>query len=155
MKRHELTDEQWILVEGELPLSSARTGRPPRDRRVILNGIFWILHTGAPWRDLPERFGPWQSVYHHFSKWRRDGVFARIVDALQIKLDKQGYIDFELWCVDGTNVRAARAAGGADKKVSRDIPTNPRIMHWAAAEAGLDRSSMWLLTARELPSRSK
>ena len=59
MKRHELTDEQWALVEPHLPVSNARTGRPASDRRTLLNAIFWILVTGAPWRDLPERFGPW------------------------------------------------------------------------------------------------
>ncbi len=155
MKRHELTDEQWALVEPHLPLSDARTGRPPAHRRVVLNGIFWILHTGAPWRDLPERFGPWQTIYHHFAKWRREGVIARIVEALQIKLDERGLIDWDLWCIDGASVRAARAAGGADKKVSRGTATNPSTTRWAAAEAGLDRSSIWLLTATALGSRSK
>ncbi len=93
MKRHELTDEQWALVEPHVPRSGARTGRPPSDPRRMLNGIFWVLHTGAPWRDLPERFGPWQTVYDHFRKWRKAGVFARIVEALQLKLDKDGLID--------------------------------------------------------------
>jgi transposase len=155
MKRHELTDEQWLLVDPLIPRSTAKTGRPPSDRRENLNGIFWILNTGAPWRDLPERFGPWQTVYDHFSKWRRNGVFAAIVEALQIKLDDEGLIDWDLWCVDGANVRASRAAAGADKKVSRCTPTSQKTTLWAAAEAGLDRSSMWLLTARELRSRSK
>jgi len=150
MKRHELTDEQWALVDPHVPLSTARTGRPPRDRRTLLNGILWILRTGAPWRDLPERFGPWQTVYDHFRKWRKSGVFARIIDALQIKLDQQGLIDWELWCVDGANVRAARAAAGADKKVSRGTPTNRKTTLWAAAEAGSEPSSIWLLTAKEL-----
>ena len=150
MKRHELTDEQWALVEPLVPLSTARTGRPSRDRRTLLNGLFWILHTGAPWRDLPERFGPWQTVYHHFAKWRREGVFAEIIEALQITLDDRGLIDWDLWCIDGANVRAARAAGGAGKKVSAGTQTNPPTTLWAAAEAGLDRNSTWLLTAREL-----
>jgi len=157
MKRHELTDEQWALVEPHLPRSKARTGRPPSDRRTLLNGIFWILSTGAPWRDLPERFGPWQTVYDHFRRWRKSGVFAAIVEALQVKLDNKGHIDWELWCVDGAIVRAARAAGGADKKVSPDTGTNLRTTRWAAAEAGLARNSTWLLTARELrwPLRSQ
>jgi transposase len=150
MKRHELTDEQWALVEPHLPVSNARTGRPASDRRTLLNAIFWILCTGAPWRDLPERFGPWQTAYDHFRKWRKSGVFARIIEALQIKLDQQGLIDWDLWCVDGSNVRAARAAAGADKKVSSDIPTNRPTTLWAAAEAGLEPNSIWLLTAREL-----
>lgn len=150
MKRHELTDEQWELVTPLIPHKVARTGRPPKDPRLMLNGIFWILGTGAPWRDLPERFGPWQTVYDHFSRWRREGVFARVIEALQVKLDERGLIDWELWCVDGANVRAARAAGGADKKVSRGTPTNRRTTRWAAREAGLDRSSTWSLTVREL-----
>ena len=112
MKRHELTDEQWALVESLIPRSKAKTGRKPKDRRLMVNGIFWILGTGAPWRDLPERYGPWQTVYDHFAKWRTAGVFARIIEALQIKLDEKGLIDWELWCVDGASVRAARAGRG-------------------------------------------
>jgi transposase len=154
-KRHALTDEQWQAVDPLMPRSAARTGRPPKDPRLMLDGIFWNLCTGAPWRDLPERFGPWQTVYDHFSKWRRSGVFATIVEALQIKLDKEGLIDWDLWCVDGANVRAARAAAGADKKVSSGTRTNRPTTLWAAAEAGLDPSSTWLLTARELRSPSR
>lgn len=155
MRRHELTDEQWALVESHIPRSTARTGRPPSDPRLMLNGIFWILHTGAPWRDLPERFGPWQTVYDHFRKWRKAGVFARIVEALQVKLDKHGLIDWDLWCVDGAHVRASRAAAGADKKVSGGTRTNRPTTRWAAAAAGLDRSSTWSLTVRALRSRSR
>jgi len=155
MKRHELTDEQWNLIEPLIPQRKARTGRPPNDRRQMLNGIVWVLCTGAPWRDLPERFGPWQTVYDHFLKWRKSGVFAAIIDALQVKLDDQGLIDWELWCVDGASVRAARAAAGADKKVSPATPTSRPTTRWAAAEAGLDRSSTWLLTARALRWPSK
>jgi len=155
MHRHELTDEQWSVVEPLIPRSKARTGRPPSDRRLMLNGLFWILATGAPWRDLPERFGPWQTVYDHFRKWRKSGLFATVIDALQIKLDNRGLIDWELWCVDGAIVRAARAAAGADKKVSPGTRMNRPTTRWAAAEAGLGRSSTWLLTARALRSPSK
>ena len=154
-KRHELTDEQWELVEPHIRLAKARTGRPPSEPRLMLNGIFWILGTGAPWRDLPERFGPWQTVYDYYSRWRRNGVYDRIIEALQVKLDDRGLIDWELWCVDGASVRAARAAGGADKKVWCGTPTSRRTTHWAAAEAGLAPSSTWLLTARALRLRSK
>jgi transposase len=152
MKRHELTDEHWALISPLIPARKARTGRPPKNPRLMLDGIFWILGTGAPWRDLPERFGSCKTVHRYFSNWRRDGVFARIVEALQIKLDRKGLIDWELWCVDGGNVRAARAAAGADKKVSSGTRTSPKTTRWAAAEAGLDRSSMWLLTARAIRS---
>ena len=155
MRRHELTDEQWAAVEPLIPRSKARTGRPPSCPRRMLNGIFWILGTGAPWRDLPERFGPWQTVYDHFRNWRKAGVFAAVIEALQVKLDRHGYIDWELWCVDGSSVRAARAAAGADKKVSPATAMSPPTTRWAAAEAGLGASSTWLLTVRALRSPSK
>ena len=155
VKRHELTDEQWELVSASIPKRKAKTGRRPKDPRIMLNGIFWILGTGAPWRDLPERFGPCKTVHRYFSDWRRNGVFAKIIDALQMKLDAKGLIDWELWCVDGSSVRASRAAAGAGKKVSRGIRTNRRTTRWAAREAGLDPSSMWSLTVRELRLPSK
>ncbi len=115
----------------------------------MLNGCMWILRTGAPWRDLPERFGKWQTVYDHFRTWRDTGVFDRILQALHIRLDKQGRIDWELWCIDGSSVRAARAAAGADKKVSNATKTSRRTTHWAARAADLQASSTWLLMDRE------
>ena len=92
-KRHELTDEQWKLVEPFIPRSKAKTGRKRKDPRLMLDGIMWILSTGAPWRDLPERFGSCKTVHRHFSNWRQNGTFAKIIDALQIKLDQKGLID--------------------------------------------------------------
>lgn len=154
-KRHELTDEQWELVAPLIPKSKAKTGRKRKDPRLMLDGIFWVLATGAPWRDLPERFGSCKTVHRHFSNWRQSGTFAKIIDALQIKLDRKGLIDWELWCVDGASVRAARAAAGADKKVSTATPASRKTTRWAARAAGLDRNSTWSLTVRELrwPSR--
>ena len=118
MRRHELTDEQWAVIRPLVPERTAKTGRKPSDPRLMLDGVFWVLCTGTPWRDLPERFGPWQTVYDHFASWRKAGVFATVVEALQLKLDKAGLIDWDLWCVDGASVRAARAAAGAESKRS-------------------------------------
>lgn len=155
MKRHALTDEQWELIEPLIPVSTAKTGRPSKDRRLMLDGIFWVLATGAPWRDLPERFGPFQNVHRYFGNWRKAGVFAKVVEALQVKLDNRGLIDWEMWCVDGASVRATRAAAGADKKVSSATPASPPTTRWAAAAAGLDRNSTLSLTVTALPWRSK
>src|SRR5260370_35223929 len=151
MHRHELTDEQWVDAQPLRDKRTANAGRKPSDPRLMLNGIFWILHTGAPWRDLPERLGPWQTVYDHFSKWRREGVFARIIEALQIKLDENGLVDWELWCVDRANVRAARAAAGADKKVSSRTRINRPTTRWAAAEAGFGRKFLLLFAGQATP----
>jgi transposase len=69
-RRHEVTDAQWDFLEPLIPTHAAKTGRPPSDPRRMLNGIMWILRTGAPWRDLPERFGPWQTAYDHYDLGR-------------------------------------------------------------------------------------
>ena len=146
MKRHEVTDEQRELIQPILPKRTAKTGRPPSDPRVMLNGILWILRTGSPWRDLPERFGPWQTVYDHFAKWRALGAYDRILEALHIRLDADGAIDWDLWCIDGSSVRASRAAAGASKKAAVATRKSQKTTLWAAREADSAASSTWLLT---------
>ena len=147
MRRHQLTDEQWDAIEPLIPRKVARTGRPPEDPREMLDGILWVLRTGAPWRDLPERFGPWQTVYDYFSAWRKGGVFDRVLEALQIRLDRDGRIDWDLWCVDGSSVRAARCAAGAAKKVAGATRASRPTTRWAAAAADSGASCTWSLTA--------
>lgn len=110
-KRHELTDEQWQLIADLFP-AQKRGGRWS-DHRIMINGIMWRLRTGAPWRDLPERYGPWQTVYHRFNDMRQTGLIDRMLERLQAQLNAAGLIDAELWCIDGTVIRAARAAAGA------------------------------------------
>jgi transposase len=146
MKRHEVTDEQWEVIQPILSKRTAKTGRPPSDPRLMLNGILWILRTGSPWRDLPERFGPWQTVYDHFAKWRALGAYDRILEALHIRLDADGAIDWDLWCIDGSSVRASRAAAGASKKAAAGTRTSQKTTLWAAREADSAASSTWLLT---------
>lgn len=147
MRRYELTDEQWNVIEPLLP--RATTGRPLLAPRTMLNAMFWVLRSGAPWRDLPERFGPWETVYYHFNSWRRRGVFARILEALQVRLDAEGQIDWDLWCVDGTMVRASRSAAGGGKK---GAPKSPPTTRWVARAADSAASSTWSLTATAFPS---
>ncbi len=146
MKRHEVTDEQWGVIQPILPKRTAKTGRPPSDPRLMVNGILWILRTGSPWRDLPERFGPWQTVYDHFAKWRAVGAYDRILEALHIRLDADGTIDWDLWCIDGSSVRASRAAAGASKKAAVATRKSRKTTLWAAREADSAASSTWLLT---------
>lgn len=149
--RHEVTDEQWKLLAPLVTTKPAPTGRPRRDARVMLNGILWILRTGAPWRDLPERFGPWQSVYEYFTAWRATGTYDRILETLQIRLDSEGKIDWNLFCVDGSIVRASRSAAGASKKVCSSTPKSPEITVWAAHEEDSAANSTWLLKVRAFP----
>jgi transposase len=150
MARYELTDEQWKLLENLFP----KQGRGGRwlNHRTTLNGMLWILRSGAPWRDLPERYGKWQSVYDRLNRWRRDGTFDRVLKALQIRLDKAGQIDWDLWLVDGTSIRASRAAAGARKKSTAATSSKPTTTRWAAAAADGAQSSTWLLTETALSS---
>jgi len=123
MVRHRMTDDEWACVEGVFP-RPARTGRPPCDRRTVVDGILWILRTGSPWRDLPEEFGRWGTVWDLFDKWNGDGTLDEILRRLQAAQVEAGAIDEELWCVDGTIVRAARCCAGGGKK---GIPTSQMI----------------------------
>src|SRR5262245_14198925 len=118
MKRHELSDRQWEFLTPFFPRRPRKRGGQWKDDRLMLNGILWRLNTGAPWRDLPERFGPWQTVYDRCSKIRRSGLLDRIIERLQRRLNEAGLIDPDPFCIDGSNVRAARAAAGAAKKKS-------------------------------------
>lgn len=78
MTRDRITDDQWECIQDLFP-PPAETDRPPREHRLILDAIFWVLRTGAPWRDVPEEFGPWQTVYDHFNGWNADGTFDRML----------------------------------------------------------------------------
>jgi len=83
MRRHELAEEQRNRIKEILPPERKESGgRPAKDNRVMLNGIIYWLNTGIPWRDLPERFGPWKSVYTRFSRWTKQGIFEQLLKAL-------------------------------------------------------------------------
>ena len=127
MLRHRLTDEQWTLIANLFPKPKP-TGRPPRDPRTMIDGILWVLNTGVQWRDLPAEFGPKSTVWGHFDKWNVDGTLVTVLDRLR----GQVTIDEELWCVDGTSVRAAKCAAGGGKKA---IPKSRRTTRLVAAEA--------------------
>lgn len=140
MRRHELSPCQWDLIKDLMPPEPARGGGRWRDHRQVVNGLFWKLVTGAQWRDIPERYGPWQTIYERFTRWRDDGLLDRILERLQVRLDAEGRIDPELWCVDSTHVRASRSAAGGGKKGGR---ANRRIMRSASVGAASPPRSTW------------
>jgi transposase len=125
MYRYDLTDAQWEAIASFFPdrYHHGKPGHPGNDHRPLVNGVLWHLHTGAPWPDTPERYGPWQTVDDRFNRWRKDGTWTKILDALLLRLDNAGRIDRNLWCVDGSVVRASRAAAGAEKKSGPTAPT--------------------------------
>src|SRR5947209_4690017 len=102
MHREGLTDAAWQQLAPLLPQPRSRRGRPRRADRLLIDGMLWIARTGAPWRDLPARFGPWQTVYHRFTAWRRAGVWEQVLQTLQGLADQRGKLDWSIAAVDGS-----------------------------------------------------
>ena len=110
-----MTAAQWAVLEPLLPVGE-KPGRPPKwTKRQLIDGIRWRTRTGAPWRDVPERYGAWETVYGLFRRWQRDGTWARIVTDLQARADAKRLITWDV-SVDSTVARAHQHAAGAGKK---------------------------------------
>lgn len=110
--RGDLTDRQWRLLEPLLPRGKKPGGPPKWTKRQLIDGIRWRVRTGAPWRDVPSRYGTWQRVYGLFRSWQRAGVWARILAALQGRAHARGLITWQV-SVDSTIARAHQHAAGA------------------------------------------
>ena len=125
MRRHEITDDSWNRIMDLLPGKAGDPGVTAKDNRLFVNAVLWIAKTGAPWRDLPERFGNWNSVWRRFDRWARKGVWERVFRELQDP-------DLEWLLIDSTVIRAHQHAAGAKKGLPiKDLSTR----HWAAPEA--------------------
>lgn len=144
MARYDLLDEAWALIQLLLPAEPAtpRAGRPWAEHRMIINGMFWVLCSGALWRDLPERYGPWKTVYNRFNRCSKSGVINIIFNRLLTLLDANSLIDWSATALDGSNIRALRCATGAQK----NIPISPEIMGWVALAVVLALKSIWRQT---------
>ena len=137
MRRGELTEYQWQRLKPLLPAQKPKLGRPALPHRQILNGILWILRTGAPWRDLPPHYGAWQTVACRFYRWQKAGIWERLVRALQQQADAAGLLDWNLHLVDSTLVRAHQHAAGARGRCpkSRSVGQKPRRLDHQDASA--------------------
>lgn len=114
-RRYEITDEQWQRIEHLLPGKEADPGRTAQDNRLFVNAVLWIARTGAPWQDLPERFGKPNSVFQRFNRWSKKGIWQRIFEALQEP-------DLEWLMIDSTSVRAHQHAAGQKKAAQTAKP---------------------------------
>jgi transposase len=122
IRRGALTNEQWERLQPLLPPQKPKIGRPAHDHRTILNGILWILRTGAPWRDLPARYGAWRTVASRFYRWQRAGVFPHLLATLQQQAEAAGQLDWTVHFVDSTIIRAHQHAAGAKKGTQNPKP---------------------------------
>ncbi len=103
----ELTNEEWIKIEAFLPSERGRRGRPLKDNRAMVNAILWILRTGAPWRDLPDYYGSWKSVYTRFTRWTKQDVWNKIFTHFTFDSDNESNM------IDSSAVKAHQHAAGA------------------------------------------
>jgi len=149
-RREELTDEQWLLIEplfDKPPVVQTR-GRPRRPDREILNGVLWILRSGARWCDLPDRFPPYQTCHRRFQQWVRDGRLERILEALAEDLRTRGRLDLSECFIDGTFVVAKKGALKSEK------PSGARVRsswQWQTLLVFLSPSTRHLLRRMKSP----
>ncbi len=115
MSRTDLTEKQWQTLKLHLPANPKR-GRDYRDHRQVINGMLWRLKNGAPWREIPDRYGPWQTCWDRFTKWEQDGTWKRILQRLQAQADAAGEIDWKGAALDSSHAKAHRCATGARKQ---------------------------------------
>jgi len=114
----DLTDDQWAIIGPLLPKPRVRKdgrGRPWKDAREVINGVLWVLRTGAPWHDLPDRYPPYQTCHRRFQQWVRSGAFEKVLKALAKDLEERGKIDLTEAFIDGTFAGAKKGAGASGK----------------------------------------
>jgi transposase len=147
-RRHDLTDAQWQRLAALLPAASTK-GRPPKwEKRQLIDGIRWRIRIGAPWRDVPAEYGPWQTVYGLFRRWQRDGTWDKILTGAQAAGDAEGRIAWTV-SVDSMTSRAHQHAAGArtDGHLQKEPPGG---VHDEPADHGLGRSRGGLTTKTHL-----
>lgn len=116
LQRHEINDSEWERIKDLLPPENTGEGRPSKSNRLMLNGMLWISKTGAPWRDLPERFGPWETVYSRFRLWSQDDTFKDLFEHLSADADMQDL------SIDSTSCKAHQHAAGAKRGLKMQKP---------------------------------
>src|SRR5947209_4920148 len=112
---YRLSDAQWEQIQDLLPANGHKGGQW-KDHRLMIDGVLWVLSDGGRWRNLPKEFGPWQTVYDRFAKWCQNGLWDKILRRLQARKMGSDAIDWELFCIDGSVIRAHQSAAGAAKK---------------------------------------
>ncbi len=121
----ELTDAQWAIIKPLIPTPRRRKdgrGRPWRNPREVLGGILWVLRTGAPWRDLPERYPPYQTCHRRFQQWCREGTLKRLLHALAESLYERGAIDLTECFIDATFAGAKKGALASGRRNGARAP---------------------------------
>ena len=139
LRRYELTDAEWVIIDRLLPRKSRGVARV--DDRRVLNGIFWRLRSGSPWADIPERYGPYTTCYNRFVRWRKAGVWDKLLQSVSAAYNGK------VQMIDSSVVRVHQHAANGEKKVAE-------VVAWAFPAAGLRPKSTRSSTATASRSRS-
>lgn len=153
----DLTDEQWAAIERFVPgperkRTTAKGGRPWRNARDVLNGILWVLRTGAPWADLPTRYPPYATCHRRFQKWEKECVLDRILNAIAQDLHRRGKVDLTEAFIDGSHAGAKK---GVFSLAKLDAARRPRSWQWQTAMAFLSPSGLRVVSAMKRNSSAR
>ena len=143
----DLKDEQWAVIEPirpKLPRRSDGRGRPWKETRAVFNGILWILRTGAPWHDMPDRYPPYQTCHRRFQQWVKDGIMAKVLRALAEDLRQRGNLDLTECFIDGTFILAKKGASTWERPSGAKVRSS---WQWQTALVFLSRCT-WPVLAR-------
>ncbi len=134
---HDLNDSQWAVLNPLIPEPSRRKdgrGRPRKNRRSVLNAILWVLRTGAPWADLPDRYPPYQTCHRRFQQWVRSGILKGVLEALAEDLQVRGRLDVREAYIDGSFASAKKGAARLEK---RSVARGQRSWQWQTDQVSL------------------
>jgi transposase len=153
----DLTDPQWDAIRSAIPdeettIERPHGGRPWRDPRDVLNGIFWVLRTGAPWADMPARYPPYQTCHRRFQKWVRERVFERMLHKLAEDLRARGKLDLTEAFIDGSHAGAKR---GGLWLGSLAAAKRPRSWQWQTATVFLSPVGLRVVSEMKRSSSSR
>jgi len=128
-RRHDISDKLWEKLEPHLPGKRGFVGRPAADNRLYINGVFWILRTGAPWRDLPSDYGHWKNVHRRFCRWRDRGIWEKLLEVVT------GEVDYEWLMIDASHIKvhphgAGARGGNQDMSRTKGGSTQKYIWPW-------------------------
>jgi transposase len=147
----DLTDEQWAILKPLIPNTVGREdgkGRPRRDSREVLNGILWVLRTGAAWQDLPDRYPSPATCHRRFQEWRREGVLEKILQTLARDLKERGQLDLSECFIDGFFVVAKKGAGPWERPSGAKVR---RSWRWQTAMVFLSPLTLKVLRQMKSP----
>ena len=156
LHRHDISDKLWAKIRKNLPGSEGHTGRPAEDNRKFINAVFWILRTGAPWRDLPSEYGDWKNTHRRFCRWRDKGIWEKILEMVTEEADTEWIMIDSTYCKCHQHASGARG-GNQSIGLTKGGETQRYMWPWMRLVCRSERllQAVPLLIAKKLSNCSK